>query len=128
MGVIQTVSGLMHNPIPEGRLDDILRPEGDNPVMQHGFATTSMDALWNWACIISTAQQASPNVIGHIEPVRAQFHNASIDVVAKPCCISGLSPSGRRMSSTRPSGIGLCISPDTVWITPTRALPSSTRR
>ena len=49
MGVIQTVSGLMHNPIPEGRLDDILRPEGDNPVMQHGFATTSMDALWNWA-------------------------------------------------------------------------------
>ena len=47
--MIDKVSGLMHNPIPEGRVDDILRPEGDNPVMQHGFATTSMDALWNWA-------------------------------------------------------------------------------
>jgi len=49
MGVIQTVSGLMHNPIPEGRVDDILRPEGDNPLLEHGFVTTSMDVLWNWA-------------------------------------------------------------------------------
>ena len=30
------------------------------------------------ACIISTAQQASPKVIGHIEPVRAQFIRSSI--------------------------------------------------
>jgi NADH-quinone oxidoreductase subunit B len=49
MGVIQSVSELMHNPLPEGRLDDILRPEGDNPLLQNGFVTTSMDALWNWA-------------------------------------------------------------------------------
>ena len=49
MGVIQTVSGLMHNPLPEGRLDDILRPEGDNPLLEQGFVTTSLDALWNWA-------------------------------------------------------------------------------
>ncbi len=45
MGVIQSVSEMMHNPLPEGRLDDILRPEGDNPLLQNGFVTTSMDAL-----------------------------------------------------------------------------------
>ncbi len=28
-------------------------------------------------CIISTAQQAKPKVMGHMEPVRAQFINAS---------------------------------------------------
>ena len=50
MGVIQTMSGLMHNPIPEGRVDDILLPSKDsNPLLEHGFVTTSMDALWNWA-------------------------------------------------------------------------------
>lgn len=30
------------------------------------------------ACIISTAQQAKPNVMGHIEPLRAQFTSSSI--------------------------------------------------
>ncbi len=54
MGVIDTVSGLMHNPLPEGQLDDILRPEGllskdNNALLQNGFVTTSMDVLWNWA-------------------------------------------------------------------------------
>ena len=49
MGVIQTVSGLMHNPLPEDRVGDILRPEGENPLLQQGYVTTSMDALWNWA-------------------------------------------------------------------------------
>ena len=50
MGVIQTVSGLMHNPLPEGRVDDILMPSKDNnPLLEHGFVTTSMDVLWNWA-------------------------------------------------------------------------------
>lgn len=29
------------------------------------------------ACIISTAQQASPNVIGHMDPRRAQFNRSS---------------------------------------------------
>ena len=52
MGVIQkiesTVSGLMYNPLPDGRLDDILRPEGDNPLLQQGFVTTNLDTLWNW--------------------------------------------------------------------------------
>ena len=47
MGVIQkiesTVSGLMYNPLPDGRLDDILRPEGDNPLLQQGFDTTNLD-------------------------------------------------------------------------------------
>src|SRR3954471_13130866 len=75
------------------------------------------------ACIISTAQQASPNVIGHIEPVRAQLSNASEVVVTKPRSISGLSPSGRRMSSTRPSGSGLFIRPSTVCSTLMESLP-----
>jgi len=49
MGVIQTVEGLMNNPLPEGRVDDILRPEGDNPLLERGFVTTTPDALLNWA-------------------------------------------------------------------------------
>jgi len=49
MGVIQTVSGLMHNPLPDDRIGDILRPEGENPLVEQGFVTTSFDALWNWA-------------------------------------------------------------------------------
>ena len=49
MGVIQTVDRLMNNPIPEGRVDDILRPEGDNPLLEKGYVTTSVDALLNWA-------------------------------------------------------------------------------
>jgi len=49
MGVIQTLDGLMTNPVPEGRVDDILRPEGDNPLLEKGFVTTSVDALLNWA-------------------------------------------------------------------------------
>ena len=43
------VSQLLHNPEPIGRLDDILRPEGDNPLLERGFVTTSVDALMNWA-------------------------------------------------------------------------------
>ncbi len=39
----------MNNPTPEGRVDDILRPEGDNPLLEKGFVTTSVDALLNWA-------------------------------------------------------------------------------
>ena len=49
MGVIQTVDRLMTNPIPEGRVDDILRPEGENPLLEKGYVTTSVDALLNWA-------------------------------------------------------------------------------
>jgi NADH-quinone oxidoreductase subunit B len=47
--IVQKVLEIASNPLPEGRLDDILRPEGDNPLLQNGFVTTSMDALWNWA-------------------------------------------------------------------------------
>ena len=49
MGVTETISGLMHNPVPVGRLDDILLPGDDNPLVQQGYVTTSLDALWNWA-------------------------------------------------------------------------------
>lgn len=49
MGVIQTVSRVMHNPEPLGRVDDLLGPEGDNPLLEHGFVTTSVDTLVNWA-------------------------------------------------------------------------------
>ena len=41
--------GIMHNPAPIGSLDDILRPEGDNPLLEHGFVTTSVDSVINWA-------------------------------------------------------------------------------
>ena len=49
MGVIQTIDRLMTNPIPQGRVDDILRPEGENPLLEKGYVTTSVDALVNWA-------------------------------------------------------------------------------
>ena len=49
MGVIQTLDGLMHNPVPLGQVDDILRPEGENPLLERGYVTTSVDALLNWA-------------------------------------------------------------------------------
>ena len=49
MGVIDRVSGVMHNPVPIGQVDDILRPAGDNPLLEKGFGVTSVDALVNWA-------------------------------------------------------------------------------
>ncbi|MHB1056573.1 MAG: NuoB/complex I 20 kDa subunit family protein [Rhodanobacter sp.] len=49
MGVMDSVSRVMHNPQPLNLVDDILLPAGDNPVVQRGFATTSIDALMNWA-------------------------------------------------------------------------------
>jgi NADH-quinone oxidoreductase subunit B len=50
MGVIQAVESLIgNNPLPEGRVDDILIPDSTNPLMERGFVTTSSDALLNWA-------------------------------------------------------------------------------
>ncbi|MEO8809114.1 MAG: NADH-quinone oxidoreductase subunit B family protein [Rhodanobacter sp.] len=49
MGVIDSVSRVMHNPQPLNLVDDILRPAADNPVVQRGFATARMDELLNWA-------------------------------------------------------------------------------
>src|SRR5690348_15508375 len=49
MGLISTVDKVMHNPVPIARVDDILRPAADNPIMQRGFGVTSLDALLNWA-------------------------------------------------------------------------------
>lgn len=52
MGVIagiRKVADAANNPLPEGRLDDILRPAGENPLLEHGFVTTSSDVLLNWA-------------------------------------------------------------------------------
>ena len=49
MGVMSSIDQVMHNPQPLNLVDDILRPAGDNPVVQRGFATTSVDALMNWA-------------------------------------------------------------------------------
>src|SRR5579863_7573288 len=43
-----------------------------------------------YAWIISTAQHARPNVIGHSEPVRAQFTTLSILATMKP--LSAISP------------------------------------
>ena len=49
MGVIQTFARVMNNPEPIASVDDILRPEGDNPLLEHGFVTTNIDTLVNWA-------------------------------------------------------------------------------
>ena len=52
MGVIQAARSLADaasNPLSEGRVDDILRPEGENPLLEQGFVTTSSDILLNWA-------------------------------------------------------------------------------
>ena len=47
---IQKVADFANNPIPEGRVDDILRPESllsaeGNPLLENGFVTTSFDVL-----------------------------------------------------------------------------------
>ena len=44
MGVIQRIDEAMHNPPPVNVVDDILRPAEDNPLMDRGFVTTSLDA------------------------------------------------------------------------------------
>ena len=49
MGMIDSATRMMHNPIPVGTVDDILRPAGDNPLLEKGFAVASMDSLVNWA-------------------------------------------------------------------------------
>ena len=49
MSVIETVSRVMHNPVPIATVDDILRPDGDNPLVERGFVTTNLDTLINWA-------------------------------------------------------------------------------
>ena len=38
--------------------------------------------------IISTAQQARPNVIHHSEPVRAHWNSSSVEVTRKPLSVS----------------------------------------
>jgi NADH-quinone oxidoreductase subunit B len=40
---------LFLNPEPTGPVDDILRPGGDNPLLQRGFVTATLDSLINWA-------------------------------------------------------------------------------
>jgi NADH-quinone oxidoreductase subunit B len=40
---------LFLNPVPTGPVDDILRPGGDNPLLQRGFVTATLDSLINWA-------------------------------------------------------------------------------
>ncbi|TDR39448.1 NADH dehydrogenase subunit B [Tahibacter aquaticus] len=49
MGMTDSLSRVMHNPVPVSSVDDILRPGDDNPLVERGFAITSADALINWA-------------------------------------------------------------------------------
>ena len=51
MGMTDTTveKRLFLNPVPTGPVEDILRPGGDNPLLQRGFVTTQVDTLLNWA-------------------------------------------------------------------------------
>ena len=49
MGVMDSIRRVNAQPATAERLDDILRPAGDNPVVQRGFVTTSVESLINWA-------------------------------------------------------------------------------
>jgi NADH-quinone oxidoreductase subunit B len=51
MGMTDTTveKKLFLNPVPTGPVEDILRPGGDNPLLQRGFVTTQVDTLLNWA-------------------------------------------------------------------------------
>src|SRR3954449_8038886 len=55
-------------------------------------------------CIISTAQQASPNVIHMSEPVRAQVMRSSVAVTRKPLSASSLL-SVTKDASSEPTGL-----------------------
>lgn len=46
---MNAIAQFFHNPAPLGCVDDILRPAGDNPLLERGVVTTSLDALINWA-------------------------------------------------------------------------------
>ena len=47
------VGALFHGPEPVGIVDDILRPAGENPLLERGFLTTNVDTVLNWARIRS---------------------------------------------------------------------------
>jgi NADH-quinone oxidoreductase subunit B len=49
MGVMQGITDALHNPVPVSTVDDILRPGGDNPLLEKGYAVASLDSLINWA-------------------------------------------------------------------------------
>ena len=44
--IIQRALESASNPLPEGRLDDILLAGSENPLLQNGYVTTSLDGLW----------------------------------------------------------------------------------
>ncbi len=49
MSLKETAERLMYNPVPIGTVDDILRPDDTNPLIERGFAVTNADLLINWA-------------------------------------------------------------------------------
>ncbi|MBS0514932.1 MAG: NADH-quinone oxidoreductase subunit B [Proteobacteria bacterium] len=51
MGVTDTTieKRLFTNPVATGPVEDILRPGEDNPLLERGFVTASLDSLINWA-------------------------------------------------------------------------------
>src|SRR5688572_23759099 len=67
-----------------------------------------------YACIISTAQQARPKVIGHSDPVRAQFTSLSICATTKPRSDSSSVTAFRAWSWSAPGGSG-CETRAMVW-------------
>src|SRR5687767_3420646 len=67
-----------------------------------------------YACIISTAQQARPKVIGHSDPVRAQFTSLSSCATTKPRSDNSSVTAFRAWSWSAPGGSG-CGARVIVW-------------
>ena len=49
MSLVSRIADTMHNPAPVDVVDDILRQDDANPLLQRGFATARLDELVNWA-------------------------------------------------------------------------------
>src|SRR3546814_18630479 len=75
--------------------------------------------------IISTAQQARPNVIHQREPVRAHWNNSSVEVTRKPLSVTSDERSSKKARSGCVHSAGKGTSVSGLSITPNRAPPSS---
>ena len=89
MGVIQSIqkaADFASNPLPEGRVEDILRPEGDNPLLERGFLTTSSDVLLNWARTGSMWPMTFGLACCAVEMMHAGAARIDLDQIGRASC------------------------------------------